>query len=48
MVATKTWKDSLKTLNWDSLFQNTKDYGAFLDAQDKLMKESLKDVGLIK
>lgn len=48
MVATKTWKDSLKTLNWDSHFQNTKDYGGFLDAQDKLMKESLKDVGLIK
>ena len=48
MVQTKTWKDSLKTLNWDPYFQNTKDYGAFLDGQDKLMRESLKDVGLIK
>lgn len=48
MVETKTWKESLKNLGWDAHFQNTKDYGAFLENQEKLMKESLKDVGLIK
>jgi len=48
MVETPTWKASLKNLNWDPYFQNTKDYNTFLEGQDKLMKESLKDVGLIK
>ena len=48
MVETPTWKNSLKNLNWDPYFQNTKDYNAFLESQDKLMTESLKDVGLIK
>ena len=48
MVQSPTWKKSLKTLNWDSFYQNASAYTAFLEKQDTLMKESLKDVGLIK
>ena len=48
MVASKSWKDALKKLDWDSFFQPTAEYGTFLEKQDKVMQESLKDVGLIQ
>jgi putative tricarboxylic transport membrane protein len=48
MVASKTWKDSLKKLEWDSFFQPADEYRAFLEKQDKIMKENLTAVGLIR
>jgi len=48
MVKSKTWKASLETLGWDDYYTPNKDYVSFLDKQDKLMRESLTDVGLIK
>lgn len=48
MVQSATWKNTLKKLSWDSFYQPAKEYGDFLAKQDVLMKESLKDVGLIK
>jgi putative tricarboxylic transport membrane protein len=47
MVASPTWKNSLKKLDWDSFFQPADEYHTFLEKQDKVMKESLTDVGLI-
>jgi putative tricarboxylic transport membrane protein len=48
MVASPSWKNSLKTLDWDSFYQPAAEYKTFLENQDKLMKETLTDVGLIK
>ena len=48
MVQSATWKSTLKKLAWDAFYQPAKEYGGFLAKQDKEMKESLKDVGLIK
>lgn len=48
MVQSATWKNTLKKLSWDSFYQPAKEYEEFLAKQDVLMKESLKDVGLIK
>lgn len=48
MVKSKTWKDSLTTLGWDSYYTPNAEYVKFLDAQDSLMRGSLTDVGLIK
>lgn len=48
MVQSATWKNTLKKLSWDAFYQSPKEYEAFLAKQDKEMKESLKDVGLIK
>jgi putative tricarboxylic transport membrane protein len=48
MVASPSWKKALKNLDWDSFYQPAAEYKAFLEKQDKLMKESLTDVGLIK
>lgn len=48
MVKSKTWKASLETLGWDDYYTPTKDYNDFLAKQDKDMRESLADVGLIK
>lgn len=48
MVKSPTWKKSLETLGWESFYQASPDYVKFLDTQDKVMRESLTDVGLIK
>lgn len=48
MTASAGWKNALKTLDWDSYYQNTAEHTAFLEQQDKLMKGILSDVGLIK
>jgi tripartite-type tricarboxylate transporter receptor subunit TctC len=48
MTASAGWKKALKTLDWDSFFQNPTEHAAFLEQQNKLMKETLTDVGLIK
>ncbi len=48
MVKTETWKKALKNLNWEAFYQPTKEYTEFLAKQDILMRESLKEVGLIK
>jgi tripartite-type tricarboxylate transporter receptor subunit TctC len=48
MVQTPTWKKSLATLDWDPFFQPTAEYQDFLAKQEGLMRDSLKDVGLIK
>ena len=48
MTASATWKNALKTLDWDSYYQNIAEHTAFLEQQNKLMKDSLTDVGLIK
>jgi putative tricarboxylic transport membrane protein len=48
MVASATWKAALKNLDWDSFYQPAAEYEGFLEKQDKLMKETLTDVGLIK
>ena len=48
MVESPTWKKSLKNLDWDSFYQPAAEYETFLEKQDKLMKETLTDVGLIK
>ncbi len=48
MVKSKTWKTSLETLGWDDYYTPTKGYNDFLAKQDKEMRESLTDVGLIK
>jgi putative tricarboxylic transport membrane protein len=48
MVASKTWKESLEKLAWDPFFKADDEYRAFLEKQNKIMKESLTDVGLIK
>jgi len=48
MVQSPTWKKSLATLEWDEFYQNADAHKAFLTKQDVLMRESLKDVGLIK
>jgi tripartite-type tricarboxylate transporter receptor subunit TctC len=48
MVESPTWKKALKNLNWDSFYPPAAGYESFLEKQDKLMKETLTDVGLIK
>jgi putative tricarboxylic transport membrane protein len=48
MVASNSWKASLKKLEWDSFYQPPAEYLAFLEQQNKLMKEILTAVGLIK
>jgi len=48
MVKSPTWKKSLATLEWDSFYQPSAEHEAFLTKQNDLMRESLKDVGLIK
>jgi putative tricarboxylic transport membrane protein len=48
MVASPAWKKALKNLDWDAFYQSASEYKAFLEKQDKLMQESLTDVGLIK
>lgn len=48
MTASPSWKKALKTLDWDSFFQTPAEHKAFLEQQNKLMKETLTDVGLIK
>jgi putative tricarboxylic transport membrane protein len=48
MVASPSWKNALKKLDWDPFFQPADEYRTFLEKQDKIMKESLKDVGLIQ
>ena len=48
MVESPTWKKSLKNLDWDSFYQPAAEYETFLEKQDKLMKGTLTDVGLIK
>ena len=48
MVETPTWKKTLKNLDWDSFYQHAAEHEAFLENQDKLMKETLTDVGFIK
>lgn len=48
MTASASWKKALKTLDWDSFFQTPAEHRAFLEQQNKLMKETLTDVGLIK
>jgi putative tricarboxylic transport membrane protein len=48
MVASPTWKKALKNLDWDSFYQPSAEYETFLEKQNALMKETLKDVGLIK
>lgn len=48
MVETPTWKTALKNLDWESYFQPSGDYTSFLEKQNTVMGESLKEVGLIK
>lgn len=48
MVASTSWKKTLKTLDWDPYYQNSTDHTVFLEKQTKLMQETLTDVGLIK
>lgn len=48
MVETPTWKTALKNLDWEAYFQPTAEYTSFLEKQNTVMGESLKEVGLIK
>jgi putative tricarboxylic transport membrane protein len=48
MVASPSWKNALKKLDWDSFYQPADAYRTFLEKQDTIMQESLKDVGLIQ
>ncbi|MBN2753044.1 MAG: tripartite tricarboxylate transporter substrate binding protein [Rhodospirillaceae bacterium] len=48
MVQSPSWKKALQTLEWDPFYQPSAEYKTFLEKQDSLMRDSLKDVGLIK
>ncbi|KUK42362.1 MAG: Putative lipoprotein [Thermovirga lienii] len=48
MVESKTWKESLKNLGWDQFYQNAAEYKAYLEEQEKEIKDLLTRVGLIK
>ncbi|MBN1828063.1 MAG: tripartite tricarboxylate transporter substrate binding protein [Deltaproteobacteria bacterium] len=48
MVQTKTWKDLLKKLDWDSFYQNAADHKVFLAESYKSQDNLLTSVGLKK
>lgn len=48
MVASKSWKDSLTTLQWTDAYANGSDFAKFLDQENKSYADLMTDLGFAK
>jgi len=48
MVDSKEWEKELEKNNWESEYRNSRDFAAFLEEQEKQIREMLESMGMAK